>query len=437
MKRLLCCVLLAAAVFSLCGANVFAATPPEIDAKGAIVKEITTGTVLYEYNADERLYPASLTKIMTAILALENLDPASDITVSSAAINPLVNAGVHAYLLPGEVISFNSLFEYLLIPSGNDAANAFAVAVGGSVSEFVDMMNAKALDIGCTGTHFANPHGLHDDEHYSTARDILIMSEYAMQKPLFAETVKKTSMTLPITNKHKSETVLNTTNSLLSRGSYSGYTYEGTIGIKTGSTTPAGLCLSAALQKDGLTYYSVVLGCTTAADGTKGQFASTAKLFDYVTKNFSIQTMITQTTPVKEIAVTMSPDGESVILLPKQNLSALLPGDFSFEEVELVCENVPESIEAPLEKGQEVGQLRLIYRGKDYGVIPLVSSSDFTRSGFLSAMSALKSFFTSKGFIFAVIVLLVLAALIIAAFVARGRSRRKKYRRYGAGRYRR
>ncbi|MBQ7624150.1 MAG: D-alanyl-D-alanine carboxypeptidase [Clostridia bacterium] len=433
MKKVLLFILLCALAFA-CAAPAFAAEPPQIDAKAAVLKETTTGTVLFEMNADEKLYPASITKLMTAIVALEKLDPASEITVSADAIDPLVKENIHAYLLPGEKIPFMNLLEYLLIPSGNDAANAFAVAAAGSIPEFVTLMNEKAESLGCKNTHFVNAHGLHDDNHYTTANDLLIIAEYAMQNKYIADTVKKTSTVLPVTNRHKTETILNTTNFLLGKGGAE-YIYKGVTGIKTGSTTPAGLCLTASLEHEGLSYISVVLGAGMTPDGKKGNFIATSRLFDYAKKNFSVQTMIKATTPVLEIPVTTSPDGASVILLPQNNVSALLPNDFDPEKLETSYEDVPESLEAPVTKGQVVGTLRLSYGGRSYGSVPLVCSADLSRSGLLHTLNALKSFFTGKVFM---IILGVLGAAVLAAIVwfllanrKRGRGRRRKtYRTY-------
>ncbi len=435
MKRIVCLIVAAAAVLSLFPVVAIAAEPPSVDAKAAIVMEETTRTVLFEQNADEKLYPASLTKIMTAILAIENCDPEETVTVTSAAINPLVNEGFHAYLLAGEKIPFISLLEYLLIPSGNDAANALAIASSGNIADFVELMNSKAAAIGCTNTHFTNAHGLHDEDHYSTARDLLKISEYAMQLPLFAETVKKTSMTLPATNKHSQETLLNTTNALLGKNGAE-YIYKGTTGIKTGSTTPAGLCLSASYEKDGLVYYAVILGAKTTEDGKKGSFLAAKTLFNYASQNFSMQTLLKQTTPIAEVPVTVSPDGESVILLPKESITALLPNDFKSEDVKLSYD-VPDSVEAPVSKGEEIGKVRVSYNGHDYGTIALVSSSNFTRSDLLYKVKLVRAFFKNK----ATLILLGLGAvllIIIIIIISRAASRRRRFRRYGSTRrYRR
>ncbi len=442
MKKTLCFIFICALLCSSC-VTAFAAEPPVIEAKAAIIKEISTGTVIYEMNAYEKLYPASITKIMTSLIALEKLEPAGNVTVSADAIDPLVKAGEHAYLLPGEVIPFMNLLEYLLIPSGNDAANAFAVAVAGSIPDFVDLMNAKAAELGCKNTHFNNAHGLHDADRYTTARDVLIIAEYAMKNRIFAETVKQTSTTLPVTNRHKTETLLNTTNFLLGRGG-AGYYHKGVTGIKTGTTTPAGNCLAASLENEGLTYISVILGAGTTADGKKGNFVYTSALFDYAVKNFSIQTMLKQTTPIAEVQVTVSPDGESVILLPGRSVSALLPNDFDPKDVEMSCD-VPESVEAPVSKGQEIGTLSLSYKGQSYGTVPLVSSSDLSRSGLLYTLNALKGFFTGKVFltVVAVIAALIFAAVVIILLKRKSRRRKSYRRRYAprrtkyTGKYRR
>ena len=192
VKKIICLLLTAV----LLATPALAAAAPEhpVAAKGAILYELNTDTVLLEQDADARLYPASTTKLMTALLAMEYGNPEDIITVPAEAVDGLFELGSASYLLAGEEISFMDLMEYMLIASGNDAANAMAIHISGSISAFADLMNNRA--------HFVNPHGLHDEQHYTSARDLLRIAKAAMQNPTIAEIVAKDEVVLPITNKH-------------------------------------------------------------------------------------------------------------------------------------------------------------------------------------------------------------------------------------------
>jgi D-alanyl-D-alanine carboxypeptidase (penicillin-binding protein 5/6) len=168
------------------GLEAYALTPPTLAAKGAIVGEMTTNEIVFEQNADERLYPASTTKIMTAILALEYGNLNDTVTVSGNAVKSLENSGSSVMLKEGEQMNMLNMITYLLVASGNDAANALAEHISGSIPAFVELMNNKAKELGCTNTNFVNAHGLHDENHYTTARDLLKIAQYAMTNGTFA-----------------------------------------------------------------------------------------------------------------------------------------------------------------------------------------------------------------------------------------------------------
>ena len=212
-----------------------------INAKAAFLVEITTGQVLYEYHADDKLYPASTTKLMTALVAWEHCSPGDMISVSFQAVDGLAEQGSSVFLKNGEQMEFMDMLHYLLIASGNDAANALAEHISSSNSAFADLMNEKAEELGCQNTHFANPSGLHDENHYTSARDLGIIAQAAMKIPELREIVGKTQYKLQPTNMHENETTITTTNHLISRLKDGRYFYKGAYGIKTGTTTPARL----------------------------------------------------------------------------------------------------------------------------------------------------------------------------------------------------
>lgn len=429
MVKKLLCMLIAAAL--LCTPTLAAAAPEHpVAAKGAILYELNTDTVLLEQNADARLYPASITKLMTALVALEFGNTEDIITVPAEAVDGLFELGSASYLLAGEEISFMDLLDYMLIASGNDAANAMAIHISGSIEAFVELMNNRAQALGCTNTHFVNPHGLHDEDHYTSARDLLYIAKAAMENPTIAEIVARDEVVLPITNKHPQTTTKYTTNYLISKKSTRDYYYEGAIGIKTGTTTPAGLCLVAACVKGDYTYYTVVLGAEKGEDGEKNQFIETAKLFDYGAENFSQQVMLSSSEPITEVPVRLSNEKDCVVVTPSENITAMLPNAFETSDLKLDY-TVQEDVVAPVKAGDVLGKLTVSYEGKSWQ-LDLIASSDASRSTVLYVLDRITGFFSSTAFkiIVASIVGLIVIFIVYAILVNRRHARQRRRRRH-------
>lgn len=429
MVKKLLCMLIAAAL--LCTPALAAAAPEHpVAAKGAILYELNTDTILLEQNADARLYPASITKLMTALVALEFGNTEDIITVPAEAVDGLFELGSASYLLAGEEISFMDLLDYMLIASGNDAANAMAIHISGSIEAFVELMNNRAQALGCTNTHFVNPHGLHDEDHYTSARDLLYIAKAAMENPTIAEIVAKDEVVLPITNKHPQTTTKYTTNYLISKKSTRDYYYEGAIGIKTGTTTPAGLCLVAACVKGDYTYYTVVLGAEKGEDGEKTQFIETAKLFDYGAENFSQQVMLSSSEPIAEVPVRLSNEKDCVVVTPSENITAMLPNAFETSDLKLDY-TVEEDVVAPVKAGDVLGKLTVSYEGKSWQ-LDLIASSDASRSTVLYVLDRITGFFSSTAFkiIVASIVGLIAIFIVYAILVNRRHARQRRRRRH-------
>jgi len=247
-------------------------TEADIRGEAAVVMNAETGEFLFEKNADEVLYPASTTKIMTCLLALEygKLDKAVKVPKQ---ITKLPKDSSLVPLKAGEKTTLRDLLYGLMLRSGNDAAVTIAVAVSGSVNKFVDKMNQRAQELGCTNTSFANPHGYHNKNHYSTARDLAIIAREAMKNAEFRKIVSTTSYTLPKTNKHKKRK-LTTSDAMLLESSPHYYPYE--IGIKTGYHSKAGQCFVGAAEKDGITLISVTLKTSK-----NGRWIDTRRLMEY------------------------------------------------------------------------------------------------------------------------------------------------------------
>lgn len=454
MKRFLSMLLVLAVALTVLCFNVSAASAPDILAESAILyAESDDGAysaVLFEKNADAKMYPASLVKIMTAVVALERQpDLDTEFIAYKASLEPLTAINEVKYFIPGEKMPFRNMLDLLLVPSYNEAADVIAYNIAGSLEDFVNLMNDKAEDLGMTGTKFTNSHGLHDDNQYTTARDYLKLCQYAMKIEAFAETVSKVTIETPVTNKHSKTYTLSSTNHLLHNKSQPGYVYEGAIGIKTGTTTPAGNCLASACKKNGMTYYSVVLKSAKTESGRDGRFTDTRALYDYAADGFSVQTLLKPTHPIVEIDVTLSSDGTSVILLPERSLSDLISTTFDYStdvvfkdqltEGEdttgkvILSYTAPKSVEAPIEKGQAIGTLNISFNGKTYEMA-LLSSSTLTKSQILDTADSVQGFFESTLFRIILIAIVALIIIMIVVMIILS-NRNKKRRRYGRGKY--
>ncbi len=408
-------------------------TSLSIDAKSALLIDMDTEQVLYEQAADEQRYPASITKIMTALLTLEavgrgELDLNDVITMDDAALADLTPDSSTAGLQAGEEITVRNLLYCLLLASANEAANALAIAVAGDIPAFVEQMNQRAQELGMSGTHFVNPHGLHSDDHYTTARDIFKMAKQAMTHATFREIVSTGTYTVPATNLSGERTLYNT-NALLTSALHPGYTYSGTIGIKTGSTGQAGYCLTAAVEMKGHTLISVVLGAENPTDSQgnvqRMQFSESVRLLDWASDNFSAATLLDSETYLQEIPVRFSADTSHVVLRPAQSVRALIPGTYDDTRLELRLRLNSEVASAPISAGDILGTVTVIYAGQEYGTIDMVAVSDVSFSPFMAFVTSVN---TVLGNIF---VRLLLAALVLLGigFLRRYRERTKEERK--------
>ena len=266
------------------------ALEPNINAKAAISVEISTGKIVYEKNAYEKMFPASTTKVMTALLVLENCSLDEKETVSYEAIKAVPNGYSNANLQVGEEITVKDLLYALMLPSANEAANVLAEHVAGSVESFATMMNTRAEELGCKTTHFVNPNGIHNDGHYSTAYDLYLIAREAMKNDTFRKIVSTTKFSLPPTEVYpeNNRTFTNTNKLIIYNNSNraDNYYYKNAIGIKTGFTSQAGNCLISCASQDGLEFINVVLNCELTEEGLSYRFLDSIDLFNYDYNNY-------------------------------------------------------------------------------------------------------------------------------------------------------
>ena len=278
-------------LFITCFSFVFATSTPSINSKAAVVMDADSSVVLYNKEMNKKIYPASTTKIITAILAIENLSLDKNVVVSKSAIQiPWDSSSV--YLKEGEIISINDLLYCLLLNSGNDAANVLAEAVSGDISAFVDLMNTKAKELGCTGTHFNNAHGYSDDNHYTTALDMAKIFSYCIQNETFTKIISTKSYIVDKTNKTNDKRYLSNTNRLILQKEDSVYArfYEYCIGGKTGYTDEAGRTLVTFGKKDDKTVIVAVFGASSSGSQDI-RYTDAINLFEYSFNNFSKKTI--------------------------------------------------------------------------------------------------------------------------------------------------
>ena len=364
----------------------------EVEAKAALLIDPDTEEILYARNIHERLYPASLTKIMTCLLVLEAIDSGkltreTVLTASEAAVTSIPPDGSNAGIKVGEELTVDSLLYCIMLSSANEGCNILAEAVSGSIDGFVEQMNQKAAALGCTDTHFVNTNGLPDSNHYTTAWDLYLITKEARTHPDFMPLVGTIFYEVPATNLSDPRK-LYTTNYLISSYRTSGYIYKGAEGIKTGSTSAAGYCLVASASRSGRSLLSVVLGAEriTLEDGTilTQSFSETIKLYDWGFDSFSRQIILEADELVGEVPVELSQEQNSVKIHPSQEIERLLPNDINpAVDITRTITLDQESVEAPVTKGQVLGKITLSNGDTEYATVDLLADEDVSASRLL------------------------------------------------------
>ena len=316
--------------------------PPEVSAQNAILIEANSGEVLYEKNASDKAYPASITKIMTAFLAIENgtLDKKVKVSANASGVE-----GSSIYLASGEMISLRDLVYGLMLRSGNDAAIAISEAIGGSTDNFVIMMNKKARELGACNTHFMNPNGLHDQEHYTTAKDMALIARAAMKNSEFKKIAATKSW---VTDRGEGKyNYFYNKNKVV-------YQYNGGTGIKIGYTKAAGRTLVASSERDGMELICVVMN---APDW----FQDTYKLMDYAYSQFETAKVVGGQHPIKAVKVWEGSKNFALIGSKEDILCPIKKGSDSEITIEYVLSSRPK---APISRWQEAGHLKVSVNGK-------------------------------------------------------------------------
>lgn len=334
-----------------------------ITAPNVMLMQTDTGKILYEKNIDEKIYPASITKLMTAILVVENSELDETVTVSQNAVTSVPSGYVNANLQVGEELTVENLLYAMLIPSANDAANALAEHVAGSIESFSTMMNTKAKELGCTGSNFLNPSGLHQEEHYTTVRDLALISKEAIKNTTIRKIIGTTKYSLKETNKYDKTDRMFTTTNYMKIKSLSNFYCDYCIGGKTGYTGEAKNCVVEFAQKDGIELTAIVMGESSNVKGQK--FIESKKLFDYVYNNYENKNIVSANELYESIKISNATrESRNLNVIYKENIKILERKDINVDNIDKKVEYTKEK--APIQKGEAIGKITYTYEGIEY-----------------------------------------------------------------------
>ncbi|MBR5295096.1 MAG: D-alanyl-D-alanine carboxypeptidase [Clostridia bacterium] len=424
MKKIISFLLALLLCTSIFPMSVFAEKDPiydlSLDAQGIYVYNLETGTAIYEKAENARMFPASTTKIVTALIVLENCKNPKKEIIKIESTDPfnyiIEEGGVHMELSRGETFTVYDLLVGLMMSSYCDVAELLAIRFGGSTENFVKMMNDKAKEMGLENTHFENAHGLHHPNHYSSPKEIALLLEEALKNDVFREILSLRNYTIPATDSHDARSLRHTVSIFYEN---SDMYLDCFVGGKSGFTNQAGRCLAAYSEKDGVSYISVLLGANM--DSTQKYpgnmaFAGTNTLISYAYEHFSLQTVLKKGEVIKNIVVTDSDKtlpviaGEDVVTLVRDKAQA------SYEV------DLPKEISATeLEKNKEIGKIQLSFNGEIAdGSYPLLLSWDGTpiatksaiEKGAESAANAVSGIFKGDKVFVTLFILLLLVIFI-------------------------
>lgn len=387
---------------------------------------------VYSKNPNKRMSMASTTKIMTYIIVAENISDFDNINVvvSSDVFSGLEDDVAVAGLRDGDIFNINELLNCLMVPSGGDAALVLANYVGGgSTDRFVEMMNNKAVELGCSDTHFVNPHGLHDEMHYSTANDMYKISRYAMKQQRFMEICNKTEYN-PFSDDRKP---LITTNKMIDKTRGGKYYYKYACGIKTGYHNQAGNCLVSTATKDGMTYMCVALGGPSVdADGNKLEYnmamLESKKLYEWAFESLKLQPLSDMKKTIGETKLDLAWKKDNLLLFTEKSVYTILPSKFNMEDIKVEM-NVPDMVDAPVEVGDIVGGAKFLYEGEILAESNVVSGEIVPMSFVLLTVRTIKNILLSKVFLVCFTMFMFLAAFYIFITVRKNRLRKNRRRK--------
>lgn len=416
--------------------------PPHLQsADAALVVDMNTDTILYELNKDTFHSIASLTKIMTSLLAVEAVEQGrvnlTDlVTAQSDCLQGMDVSSSNAGITPGEVMTFEDYLYCALVHSANDACNVLGTYLEGSIGAFVNKMNERADEIGCTNTNFVDTDGMlnRTEGHYSCPYDLYLITKEAMSHPLFAKVCGTADYTVTSSNYRPAFDIHNS-NALLSQNGLYGdnYLYSGVIGVKTGFTKPAGYCLVSVCQRGDSRIMVIVLGCngplTYTPAGEYQNFVDSTTLYDWAFTNYSNKQMFLAGEPMKRLAVEKAENNGTVALCASESLTLLLANDVTENDILTEIMPDPGALVAPITAGQEIGTVNIYVKGEKYSSVRLVADADVNVDQKIIRNEKIKEFMTSTGLKLVVILLILLLIFIVALRVMKKQRRRRQVQR--------
>lgn len=411
-------------IFTSSPLNAEEVSTPNIAAGAAILIDANTKTVLYEKNAYEKEYPASITKLMTALLAIENLSPTDTITFSTEAIFGIETGSSHIGINVDEQLTVDQALHGLLLMSANEVANGLAEAVSGSITAFTELMNQRAKELGTLNTHFVNPHGLHDDNHYTTAYDMALIASYLADNAYFLQIMQDTTYQIPATNKTNEIRYLYQQHKMLNPLRDAVIYREDVIGGKTGYTDQARHTLVTLARQGDTTLVAVVLQSEKDA-----LYPDTAKLLDYgFNSYYSLQlhttSDIVKTLPVYSIKSGQAYQAANCGLALTEDVSVVIPNTLTANDITLSF-NIPDDLDTNIEINDKVGEVSFLLDSKIIAKSDLIVKQieplpepDLNFYGFTTHSSYRLLFIT---IIIAIVIILIIIWLI------RKRNHKKKF----------
>ena len=414
---------------------------PAIVAETAILMDAASGEILYEKNADQKMYPASITKLMTILLALEHGKLTDKITFSHDAVYSIEPGSAHIAIQEGETLTLEQVLRAIILRSANEASNGVAEYVDGSIEAFAKHMTERAKELGCKNTSFLNANGLHNENHYTTAYDMALIAKELLKHEEYRSMMSETYYEIPPTNKQPEVRYLHGQHQMLNENSL--YYYKDAIGGKTGFTSEALNTLVTYAERDGMELIAVVMKCNGAE-----HYTDTAALFDYGFANYESAKILsaadhTFTVKVTETYKDKAVERGTITVSPAEDVYHTLPKGTDISDI-TVEKNLPESIKAPITAGQTIGTLNISLHGEVLKTVDLVSQD--TIAGLTDAekeeldasslTGILKKVGIGAGIVILILVLLVSITRTIGYLQYKKRRKNRRKRRNSSGRRR-
>lgn len=393
-----------------------------------LLVNIDTGATVFSQNADKQLKCASLVKTATALVVVENCDDLDAmVTVTESAISPLEGLySSSADLKAGEQISVRNLLYCMMLENANDAANVLAEYIGGTIENFVKMMNDTAKELGCKNTNFTNAHGLDEEGEYTTAYDMYILTKKAIEYSVLSDMAEIVDYTVPATNMSEPRE-LNNWFDMIENGTRYYYSYAK--GFKCGMTDEAKRCASVVGTKDAYSYIGIILGCPSECIDGCGYPDNTAlyearRMLRWAFANLKMTTVAEPTDVMTTIPVTLSADADHVRLVPEKQIQALLLSSVDESSLEFIYET-EENVMAPIEKGQVLGNVKIKYADSVIADVNLVAGDSISRSGMMFMGHIVKTVFLSPVFLI-IATIVILGVLIYMAIIYNNYKKKQK-----------